>query len=93
MTRELRIIAAGPCWETVDVFTKKTVLRSPTKRDLVYRTMEVAKKEEKCKVVIFHENGAVEEERVVENNNDKKLKDFLSGYYANLEPMYKEAVL
>lgn len=93
MTKEFRVIPAGSCWETLDVTAKKTILRSPTKRDLVHRTFELAKKEEKCKVVVLNSEGYVEEERILENDPEKKLKDFLSLYYSNLEPAYKEAVL
>jgi hypothetical protein len=92
MTREYRILPAGPCWETEDVLTKKRVLRSPTKRDLIYRTVELAKKEEKSKIVILNHDGSVEEEKVIDNNPEKKLKDFLSLYYTNLEQNYREAV-
>lgn len=85
MTREYRIIPAGPCWETEDVLTSKRILRSPTKRDLIFRTMELAKKEKLARIIIHNSDGSVEEEKVLENNHEKKLKDFLQLYHANME--------
>jgi len=84
MTREYHILPAGPCWETEEVTSKKRILRSPTKRDLVYRTMELARKENQCKIVIHNIDGTVEEEKLVDNNQEKKLSEFLKMYQANL---------
>lgn len=84
MTKEFHIIPAGPCWETEEKTSKKRILRSPTKRDLIFRTMEVAKKESKCRIIVHNSDGTVEEIKVLDNNQDAKLKDFLQLYYQNL---------
>ena len=84
MTKEYHIIPAGPCWETEENLSKRRILRSPTKRDLIFRTMEVAKKESRCKIIIHNSDGTVEEVKVVENNQDTKLRDFLKAYTQNL---------
>jgi len=84
MTKEFHIKAAGPCWETEDKNSEKTILRSPTKRDLIFRTMEVAKNEVRCRIIIHNPDGTVEEEKIMENNQENKLKEFLKYYYSNL---------
>ncbi len=84
MTKEYHIIPAGPCWETEEKVSSKRILRSPTKRDLIFRTMEVAKKDTKCRIIIHNSDGTVEEIKVLENNQEAKLKDFLKLYYQNL---------
>jgi hypothetical protein len=84
MTKEYHILPAGSCWETEEKISKRKILRSPTKRDLIFRTMEVAKKNSKSKIVIHNNDGSVEEVKVWENNQDTKLKDFLKLYYQNL---------
>ena len=81
---EYHIVPAGPCWETEEPTTKKRILRSPTKRDLIFRTMELAKRETRCRIVIHNERGHVEEEKMVDNNQEKKLTEFLKLYYSNL---------
>jgi hypothetical protein len=76
MTREYHIVPAGACWETEEISSRKRILRSPTKRELVYQTMELARKERLCKIVIHNTDGSVEEEKLVDNNQEKKLNDF-----------------
>ena len=46
--------------------------------------MEVAKKESRCKIIIHNSDGTVEEVKVLENNQDTKLRDFLKAYTQNL---------
>ncbi|MFN3405550.1 MAG: DUF2188 domain-containing protein [Cytophagaceae bacterium] len=84
MTKAYTIVPAGPCWEAKENLSNKVILRSPTKRDLVLRTFELAKKEPKCKVVIQTPDGAIEEERIFEENPEKKLADFMAYYQSNL---------
>jgi hypothetical protein len=84
MTKEYHIVPAGPCWETEEKNSSKRILRSPTKRDLIFRTMEVAKKDSRCRIIIHNADGTVEEIKVLENNQEAKLKDFLKIYYQNL---------
>ena len=84
MQKVYRIIPAGPCWEAEETTSSKTVLRGPVKRDLIYRTIELAKKEQKCRVVIHNADGTIEEEKTYEKNTEKDLMNFLKLYQSHL---------
>lgn len=71
-TKTYRVVPAGPCWEAEVAGTKrKVVLRGPLKRDLVMRTIEMAKKEKRSEVIIFKEDGSIEEKKFFRLDPDK----------------------
>ncbi|MBO9699367.1 MAG: hypothetical protein J7604_04105 [Sporocytophaga sp.] len=84
MNRSISIVPAGSCWEAKEAISDRVIFRSPTKRDIVLRTFEFARKEQKCKVTILNHSGHVEEERLFDENPEKKLQDFLKYYQTNL---------
>ncbi|HEX8546881.1 MAG TPA: DUF2188 domain-containing protein [Cytophagaceae bacterium] len=60
--KEFHIIPAGCVWEAKELEAGKTILRNPVKRDLVVRTIDLAKRERISKVVIHNFDGSIERE-------------------------------
>ena len=82
--KEFHIIPAGCVWEAKEVIANKTILRNPVKRDLVFRTIDLAKREKISKVVIHNFDGSIERE---EEYGQDVIKAPFPGFY-NSEKEY-----
>lgn len=87
--KEIHIVPAGCVWEAREASGKihKTILRNPSKRDLVVKTIDLAKKDRLTKVVVHNNDGSIEKEE----KYGKELSEFpFPGFFNSADEYFKQ---